>query len=103
MSKLTAKFQNFKKNLNAQIVTVYRECKEICMAAERGDSEVGEDSATENYSGQEDTTTKNSPNKTACSTVVKDHHMLANDCKSENTQSRNIAHKPRGRPRMTSS
>ena len=53
MSKLTAKFQQFKKQMNSQIVSVYRQCKEICMAAERGESELDEDSNS--YSGKEET------------------------------------------------
>ncbi len=39
MQKLTLRFQNFKKSVNHYIVQVYRECKEICSAAERGDQD----------------------------------------------------------------
>ena len=42
MQKLTLKFQNFKKHINAQIVQIYRECKEICAAAERGDEDISD-------------------------------------------------------------
>ena len=69
------------------------------MAAERGESELDEDSTvqTGSYSGREDNytpTTKNSTAKTATSTVVKDEY------KSEDNRTKN---KPRGRPKMTSS
>lgn len=30
MSKLTAAFQSFKKNVNEEILTVYKSCKDIC-------------------------------------------------------------------------
>ena len=40
MQLMTQKFQEFKKTLNEQILTVYRDCKDICHAIERGDSDL---------------------------------------------------------------
>lgn len=83
--------------MNSQIVSVYRQCKEICMAAEHGESDLDDDSGS--YSGKEETYTKSYNNcKTASSTVVKDE--VKSEYKTEDSRTKN---KPRGRPRMTSS
>jgi len=40
---LTSRFQFYKKQINQSIVAMYRECKEICKAAEKGDEDINLD------------------------------------------------------------
>jgi len=75
MQKLTLKFQQFKKQINSQIVSIYRECKEIVGAAERGDSDIPDETHSTNCEEKE------------------------NKLKRE----QQFKQKTRGRPRMTSS
>lgn len=91
MMKLTTKFQNFKKQINAQIVSVYRECKEICQAAERGESDVSDDTLA--------TTVDKAKTETNYQLQALSAGKLE---KSENQlhEQRNL--KQRGRPRLTS-